>query len=819
VSTRKAEGFIVHSSFSRGRGSSRLYLIGRLESGETFAVVEDRQRPCLYVRSSDLSLAMSVLGGGTFSADETPLRTMDGEPCIRLSWDRVQQWQHAAEELLEGNVRTYEADIRFPDQYLISRAIHGSLSIEGPAQQGRRVDRVYINPILVPSGLKPSLSVLSLDIETDPHSSEIYAMGLACRSPWAEAERREVLFSGTVNVEGADEITAFPDEGSMLRAFCERIVEWDPDILTGWNVIEFDFMTIAKRMEMHDIPFQIGRSDTSAAFLPGEGGRSGTAIVPGRQVLDGVRLVRAGPQRFSEYTLESVASRILGRGKRLEQGEDESKLQALDRLRRENPINLCRYCLEDARLVLDILERTGLFDLTLTRCLLTGISLDRAWTSIPVFEHLYIENLHHRGMVAPSKGVDPLPTVEAQGGALLEPKPGLYENVLVFDFKSLYPTIIRTFNIDPLSFVQPHRVLSMPKDEQRDLIRAPNGARFRRDRAILPEILERFFESRDEARRRGDDVASHVYKIIMNSFYGVLGARGSRFASGYLAGAVTGFGHLLLDWCRDLLQGGGYRVLYGDTDSLFVQSARSEETRTPGTLVEEADSLCAHINDELGAFVRGEYGVESFLELEFEKAYYRFFLPPVRTPAASRGAEGRGRAKGYAGLLIPVGELVKIHDFPKRVEQIEVVGMEAVRRDWTDLARSFQIGLLHLLFTGVRLEQIRSFIGKTVRDLYDGKLDQGLVYRKALRKPVSRYTRSKPPHVRAAGMLPPEEQRGLIHYLWTRDGPQPLGPVSSTPDYDHYVEKQLRPIAQSFADVLETSVDSLFGQDEQLRLF
>jgi DNA polymerase-2 len=145
--------------------------------------------------------------------------------------------------------------------------------------------------------------------------------------------------------------------------------------------------------------------------------------------------------------------------------------------------------------------------------------------------------------------------------------------------------------------------------------------------------------------------------------------------------------------------------------------------------------------------------------------------------------------------------------------------MEAVRRDWTDLARSFQIRLLHLLFNGVDLDEIRSFIDSTVRDLYDGKLDKGLVYRKALRKPLSRYTRSKPPHVQAAGMLPPEEQRGLIHYLWTRDGPQPTGRANTSLDYDHYLEKQLKPIAQSFVDVLETSVDSLFGQDEQLQLF
>jgi len=813
--SKSFEGFIVHSSFGRIRGKTRLYFIGRLRNGETFAVVEERQRPCLYVRASELSLAMSVLGSGTFIQEESPYHTMDGEGCMRLHWDTVGQWQQASEHLLEQGVRTYEADIRFPDQYLMSQGIHGSLIIEGEPQQGRRVGWVFINPVIRPSDWMPSLSVLSLDIETDPGTDEVYAMGLSFRAPGAQ-ERKEVLFAGTLN--GDSEITPFPDERSMLLGFCERVLQWDPDILTGWNVIEFDFRIIAERMRQLGLPFSIGRSDTPAVFLPGERGRSGSVILPGRQVLDGVRLVRAGPQRFSDYTLEAVASSILGRGKILEQRDGESKLEAITRLYRDDPVRLCRYCLEDARLVLDILERTGLLELTLARCLLTGISLDRAWTSIPLFDHLYIEALHRRGLVAPTPGVDPFPQAEALGGAILEPKAGLYDNVWVFDFRSLYPSIIMTFNIDPLSFVPPHRARDLPADEQNRLIRAPNGAHFHREKAILPELLERFFSRRAEARRNGDEVASHVYKIIMNSFYGVLGARGARFTSGLLSGAITSFGHHLLGWCRDYLGRLGYRVLYGDTDSLFVFSGHPKETEGEELLV-ESGGLCERINRELEGYVENSFGVRSHLELEFEKIYYRFFLPPVRTANLSDRGESRGRAKGYAGLLAPVKELINAPAPGEQAQYIEVVGMEAVRRDWTDLARGFQIGLLHLLFKGADHGEIRAFISRLVQELYAGKVDNRLVYRKYLRKPVSRYTRSMPPHVRAAALLEREEQRGLIHYLWTTEGPQPLGSVTAPLDYDHYVMKQLRPIARSFEGVLHTSVDSLFGEKEQLDLF
>ena len=103
--------------------------------------------------------------------------------------------------------------------------------------------------------------------------------------------------------------------------------------------------------------------------------------------------------------------------------------------------------------------------------------------------------------------------------------------------------------------------------------------------------------------------------------------------------------------------------------------------------------------------------------------------------------------------------------------------------------------------------------------LYRGELDEKLVYRKALRKPVSAYTRNTPPHVRAAALLPRPQRRGLIRYVITRDGPQPQGRISAPVDYDHYLERQLMPIASAFTEVLRTDLDALFGRGGQLWLF
>ena len=807
------EGFVVHSYFPKNKQSARLYLVGRLRNGETFAIVEERERPAFYLRESEQRPAQEFLSNEGVLFEPYPFHTLDGEACVRVSWDTVQQFQQGFQELGERGIRTYEGDMRYTDQYLMSRGIHGSAIIEGTSKRGRYVDHIFLNPDLSPSNWQPSLTLLSIDIETNPFGGEIYAISLAQRAP-SSPERQEVLFADSIDspLDEADHITVFQDEKHMLQAFCKRVVEWDPDIITGWNVIDFDFSVIAGRIRHHGIAFQIGRSDAPAAFLPGEKSRSNTIIIPGRQVIDGVRLVRAGPSRYSDYTLESVASAELGRGKILEQKSDENKLEAIVRLYHDDPISLCRYCLEDARLVLDILDRTGLVDLTVRKCLLIGVSLDRAWTSIHAFDYLYIEALHKQGFTAPSTGVDSLPPMDAPGGAILQPQPGLHDNVWVFDFKSLYPTIIRTFNIDPLSFVLPGQVEQLSEEERERLIRAPNGSSFKRDTAILPGLLERFFKSRDRAKEKNDKVASHVYKIIMNSFYGVLGARGSRFASGLISGAITSFGQHFLGWCRDFIEEQGYTVLYGDTDSLFVLSGMPGET-SGETLQRASSKLCDRINEALKHFIEESYGTHSYLELEFEKTYFHFFLPPVRTAAASEGNAARGRAKGYAGLLVPIDQIDATHS------DIEIRGMEAVRRDWTDLAKGFQIGLLMLVFRDAGLDEIRSFIQSIQNDLLEGKLDQKLVYRKVLRKPVSKYTHAKPPHVRAAAMLDPKEQRGLISYVWTVGGPQPAAKTTSAPDYNHYVEKQLKPICQSFIDVLHTNMKTLFGGKEQLELF
>jgi DNA polymerase-2 len=292
----------------------------------------------------------------------------------------------------------------------------------------------------------------------------------------------------------------------------------------------------------------------------------------------------------------------------------------------------------------------------------------------------------------------------------------------------------------------------------------------------------------------------------MNSFYGVLGTSGCRFAGSPLAGAITGFGQYILHWARDRFRERSLKVIYGDTDSLFVL-ADSPDT---DTLFTRGDELCAAVNEDLARFVEEAYEVESKIELEFEKVYTRFYLPRIRHTIGAEDSDVRGRAKGYAGL--PLNRDGSYSD-------LDIKGMEAIRSDWTAAAARLQIELLTLLFQDKSKKEIETHIRSAIRELQSGSRDEDLLYTKRLRKPVASYSKTRPPHVQAAALLPRDEQEGFIEYVMTTAGPQPPSVQTSPLDYPHYIEKQIRPIAEPICEILGIDTTALFDPTNQLSLF
>jgi DNA polymerase-2 len=277
----------------------------------------------------------------------------------------------------------------------------------------------------------------------------------------------------------------------------------------------------------------------------------------------------------------------------------------------------------------------------------------------------------------------------------------------------------------------------------------------------------------------------------MNSFYGVLGTPACRFYNPALANAITGLGRELLLWSKRWFEESGYVVLYGDTDSLFVQAnAGAEQASAAG------QQIAAALSADLARHVADRWRVQSRLELKFEKLYVKLFLPLAR-------GSTRGASKRYAGLR-----------HGAELDQLEFIGMEIVRRDWTALAKQVQRELYRRLFAG---QPVDAYLADVVRRVRAGELDGALVYRKNLRKDAEEYTATTPPHVAAARKSERPADRS-IRYVMTVAGPEPVEAVKNALDREHYVARQVRPVAEPVLATLGLDFETVIGDQRQLDL-
>ncbi len=764
-------GFVLQPTYRVEDDRPIVHLYGRLEDERTFLVRDGRQVPHFYVRAADAEKARGLRAKPLAATGKV---TLEGEDVVRVEVPTPADTPPFRQKLIRAGIPCYEADVRFAMRYLIDHRIRGSLAITGTPREQPGGGVVFDDPEIAPAEWVPRLRVLSFDIETDPRGRRLLSIGLH------GAGASEVLLLTPPGWSAPPGAVPFASEKELLLGFVQRVRELDPDVLTGWNIVDFDLPVLVRAAARHRVSLHLGRGP-GPVRLRGETGAQ--AQVPGRVVLDGLYLVRGAFIRLDDYTLDAAAREVLGEGKHVAGGD---RAEEILRLFKEDRPQFVAYNLKDARLVLDIVSKLRLIELAIERSRLTGMPLDRVSSSIAAFDFLYLSELGRRGVVGPS--VRPVDVEPMAGGHVLEPQPGLYRNVAVLDFRSLYPSLIRTFQIDPWNLVRSPAVV------ERDAIRAPNGALFHRRPGILTEMLDEIMPSREAALRAGDTVRSHAIKILMNSFYGVLGTPACRFYDARLANAITGFGREVLLWCKARIEAGGRPVLYGDTDSLFVETGESD----PAVARRAAESLVRTLGADLAAHIDATWRVRSRLELHFDRLYLRLCLPALRHGTA-------GARKRYAGLV----------DVPQGSPRVVFTGMEAVRGDWTDLAKEVQRELYSRLFAD---QPVDDYLRQVVSDIRAGRLDERLVYRKSLRKDPSAYTATTPPHVAAARQIA-GQTRGRVAYVVTVAGPEPASDRRHPFDYEHYVEKQVRAVADPVLTLLGLDFARVVGDDRQLSLF
>ena len=378
---------------------------------------------------------------------------------------------------------------------------------------------------------------------------------------------------------------------------------------------------------------------------------------------------------------------------------------------------------------------------------------------------------------------------DLEGATVLDPEKGLHENVLVLDFKSLYPTIIIAHNLCYTTVV----VDEVPPDFETD----PNGGRFASTQAkpgIVPQILTELLDkriqlkkamksSKDENERAILDAQQYAMKILLNSFYGYAGYARARLYSLTMASAVTGYGRENLLKTKQIIEEDkAFRVVYGDTDSCFVK------------ILNDVDLDDAReIGDELARKVSAT--LPAPMELNFEAFAKRvLFLSKKR----------------YAMWLFEEqGGVWK--------DKIKAKGIETVRRDWCRLTtNTLETCLSIILKEGdldKALDYAKGVIEKLKGDDLTGMIDD-LVITKAFNKDASDY-RIIPSHVKLALRMKARGEIGpsigdRVPFVIVKNGCRLFADKAEDPAYalehglridkDYYVQKQLvAPLGRIFA--------------------
>lgn len=719
-----------------------------------------------------------------------PLELCDFQhrPVLGLYCPQHNQLIRLDKTLRRAGVDVFEADIRPPERYLMERFITAPVWFGGQADANGLLLEAQMKPA---PHYRPTLKLVSLDIETS-EQGELYSIALE------GCGQRQVYMLGraTDSDSAVDFDLEFCDNRVQLL---ERLNQWlarhDPDAIIGWNLVQFDLRVLHEHARRLAVPLRLGRGGEEMQWREHGTRTHYFASAAGRLIIDGIEALRSATWSFPSFSLENVAQTLLGEGKAI--STPYQRMDEINRMFAEDKPALARYNLKDCELVTRIFAKTELLTFLLERATVTGLPADRNGGSVAAFTHLYMPLMHRQGFVAPNLGERP--PEASPGGFVMDSRPGLYESVLVLDYKSLYPSIIRSFLIDPVGLVD-----GLRHPGGSESVPGFRGARFSRSRHCLPSIVTRVSEGREQAKREHNQPLSQALKIIMNAFYGVLGSSGCRFFDPRLASSITLRGHEIMRRTRELIEAQGHTVIYGDTDSTFVwlghAHAEEDATRIGRGLVQQ-------VNQWWRDHLRDEYGLESALELQFETHFSRFLMPTIR------GAE-EGSKKRYAGLVLHADGR----------EEMVYKGLETVRTDWSPLAQEFQKELYQRIF---HRQPYQDYVRDYVRRTLAGELDQQLVYRKRLRRRLDDYERNVPPHVRAARLAdeyndlhgrPRQYQNGgSISYVITLAGPEPLENRQAAIDYDHYVTRQLQPVADAILPFVQDDFSTLIGG--QLGLF
>ncbi|MGC8812092.1 MAG: DNA polymerase domain-containing protein [Candidatus Aenigmatarchaeota archaeon] len=707
--------------------------------------------------------------------------------------------------------KIFEADILFKYRFMADFNISGMgwVKVEGTTTNTLivKADKIINAKSFkqVEESSNANFKYLGLDIEVAPGKEgtpnslkdPIIIMSLSF-FPAYENNSTLVLVSKLVKKFDKD-VLVFKDESEMLEEFVEIIKNFDPDVIVGYNINNFDFPYILERLRVNKIPRILGRCQQKQTISKKVGLRYRNSMF-GRVVVDVYELVKESVEkgliRLKRYGLGDVAKELLNEDK---VDVTHSEIVKFWNGSEEEKSKLINYARKDAELALKLLLEKDMLSKFIELSKVSGLLLQDVLDSKESarVENLLLREFNKRDFVIPTKPSSDevfkrMEEREAKGlkGALvLEPKVGLHTDCVAYlDFRSMYPSIFISFNICPTTLI-------LDEDENKK-IETPSKAAFVRPEVregIIPKILKFLIEERDRVKKEMQkakdenqkkvlDSKQYALKIMANAFYGYTGYPRARLYVLEIANAITSCGRFLIEKTKRIVESKkGFVVVYGDTDSIMVNLGTKD--------LDEASKL----GEELAEFVNTE--LEGIVRMKVEGIFKTLLVLTKKRYAGWSFEKSNGEWK----------------------EKIVMKGIETVRRDWCDLVSKTLYKVIDIILKEQNPKKALRYVRDILAKLNRNEIAiEDLVITKGITKSLKEY-KGVQPHIELVKKLRKRSPGGApgvgdrIGYVIIQ-GTQMMSERAEDPEYvkthnlkvdsKYYIENQLLPPLERVFDAL-----------------
>lgn len=620
------EAWVLDVAGEQEDGKPVIWLWGKLEDGST-VVIKDYFIPYVYVvcreKCEDLSDRLTSYGYKVEEEERQLLGRKVSALKVFVGSDEIDKEAKNIGNVINNKGLIYESDIRYSNKFLLSKYISPSSWLEIESDYENSLDNVSFHRAKgsyrkLDKISMPRLKVIALDFlyvgsKGSPKPSNDPILAISAVS----GEGKEIQFKG--------------NEKDLLKEFIKFISEYDPDIVVTFEGNKKHWPYLAERFKINGLRFAIGRlgSEPRTSVY-------GHVSIQGRINVDFYDIASETPELTLE-TLEEYASYL---GIKLDY--DPISLYELPKVWDEDKERLFSYSMKRSKVLLKVYDSLKEFIFTLSE--ITGLPADHILTAATGFrvENFLMRMASEYGELIPSRSE----VVHRwyAGGMVREPAKGIHERVAVIDFKSMYPSIMIKYNVsfDTIS------------DDGENKPPGINIA-FKKGEGFMPKVLKRLLEEREKVNKemKGVDEGSPEYKvlnakqrvlkIVANAVYGYLGWAGARWYNRDVAQAITAWGRESISKTIEKAKDIGLKVLYADTDSLFVNYDG-----------EKVNRLLTWVKEELE------------LECRLEKVYLRIIFTESK--------------KKYAGIT--------------EEGDVDLIGLEAVRGDWSEVAKEAQAAVV-----------------------------------------------------------------------------------------------------------------------------